>query len=271
MSFMRDGKLVRLFWFLFFFALISVSTVLVIFDYCPIATIPVLRYEYIGNDQPKNPFAVSNDNFIRQMQFLKDGEYNVVDVETLVKLLKSKELLPRNTIVLTFDVGYESCTEFIQGQLSQHRFKGAFFFSTDLLDQDGYLTKAQLKKIASNNTNITIASYGKRPEVDMSRMSESDVYAQAFTSRSVLTEILEKKIFYFAYPNGKYSAVAMQKVKEIGYKAGFALMKGKSYRNIYAIRRVPIMAKDNFMHFKLKCWGNYLWVKDWWERHFKKK
>ena len=45
--------------------------------------------------------------FEKQMEYLKNKEYQVISLTKLVEILESDELIPKKTVVLTFDDGYK--------------------------------------------------------------------------------------------------------------------------------------------------------------------
>src|SRR4030042_4444685 len=63
-----------------------------------------LMYHSIADN--KEFFTVSPKEFEKQMQYLKDNDFNVIDAETLINLMESKSEFPAKIVAITFDDGY---------------------------------------------------------------------------------------------------------------------------------------------------------------------
>jgi hypothetical protein len=64
----------------------------------------ILSYHGI-QEKPSNPYAVSTHDFSLQMQYIAE-RFKPIALETLVALLKNREPIPPQAMVVTFDDGY---------------------------------------------------------------------------------------------------------------------------------------------------------------------
>ena len=66
--------------------------------------IPILCYHRFG-DACSSPLCMPNENFERQMKYLKDNGYYVIDPKELLEFLKLRRPLPRKSVMITIDAG----------------------------------------------------------------------------------------------------------------------------------------------------------------------
>lgn len=68
--------------------------------------LPILCYHEI--DRPGDYFAVSRENFLRQVEYLKAQQYHFVTLDEYIAYTQGKRILPEKSVMLTFDDGYAS-------------------------------------------------------------------------------------------------------------------------------------------------------------------
>ena len=98
------------------------------------ASVLVYHHIYTG-DRRGCPMrdAVHIDAFERQMRVLKERGFNVLPLSGLVSAMEGGEVLPRKTVVLTFDDGYRSTYTRALPVLLKYGFAACVFLATDYL------------------------------------------------------------------------------------------------------------------------------------------
>ena len=68
--------------------------------------VPILCYHEV--DRAGDYFAVSHENFLRQVEYLKKHDYHFVTLDEYIAYTQGRLELPEKSVMLTFDDGYES-------------------------------------------------------------------------------------------------------------------------------------------------------------------
>lgn len=198
--------------------------------------IPVLLYHHIlpqedidqygwsGNDS-----VISLENFREQMKYLKDNDFHTANLDELEGFIKGKQILPKNTVVITFDDGYLSNIVHAYPTMKEYGFNGIIFIIGDsekrekaeynpATTQRIYLPEA---KKYSDVFEYGCHSYGFHFIEDGHTMME------VLDKESIKTDLEKSKNLLgaraIAYPYGRYSEAALQAVEELGYILGFTV------------------------------------------------
>ena len=70
----------------------------------------ILLYHRVTNHEKltfSNPLRVMPSVFAKQMRYLRRNKYNIISLDESIKLLKNKQGIPKNSIMITFDDGYK--------------------------------------------------------------------------------------------------------------------------------------------------------------------
>ena len=120
--------------------------------------VPIIMYHSIDNPHHLSGIVVSPHNFRKQLKFFKKHKYNVISLDMLVAALKEKKRLPKKSVVITFDDGYEDNYTNAFPILKEFGFPATIFVITDLIStEDEYLTWDQLREMEKHG--ITIGSH----------------------------------------------------------------------------------------------------------------
>lgn len=184
--------------------------------------IPILMYHYIGeipagqkNNAVRKDLTVSAENFEAQLKWLKKNGYTTPE-----------------SIMLTFDDGYDDAYSTVLPLLKKYDFRGIFAIITGKVGTPGYLNWPQIlamKQAGMEFWSHTISHLGLRTLPD--KMLETEL----MHSKTTLEEKLGMKIDGFVYPAGKYNERVVQAVKMAGYlwarttKNGWATLPLNSY------------------------------------------
>lgn len=201
--------------------------------------IPVLCYHNFSEDKNEG-LTLSRKRFEEHMSVLADRGYQTILPGELFDYLTAGKALPAKPIVITFDDTRAGQYSIARPILEQHGFKGVFFIMTVSVGKAGYMSVEELKML-SNKGNAVEAHTYDHPL--MKNIKENDWEKQLGKPKAFLEKMVNKPVYYFAYPNGLYTEKSITQLKNFGYKAAFQLNDKKSKTSpLYTIRRIMVQA-----------------------------
>lgn len=227
-------------------------------------TVPIMMYHRVNSSGTERGDTVSPERFRQQMEFLRKFDYQVISLDELVKGIKDKKKIPRNTVVITFDDGYEDNFTHALPILQEYRYPSTVFVCPDFIGKvregEAYLSWEQLEMM--KNAGISLQSHAMThaylPELNL-----DDMRYEIEESKRILEEELNVPVEYFAYPIGGFTPDIKEAVKKAGYKAAFTTNRGHDRfdKDIYEINRIRFSEKDDsqlYMWSKLSGYNNLL-------------
>jgi len=216
--------------------------------------VPILIYHSMAPHTPtQSPlqkyYDVAPEAFIRQMEYLKNENYTVIDLDSLVGALKRNIRLPPKSVVLTFDDGWRSQYSYAFPVLKKYGFTATFFIYTDVIDHNYFLTWDQVRLM--RNSGMTIGGHTKShpylPDIHDSAQLREEIIG----SKLIIEDQIRAKINLFAYPFGHYRDEVIGIVKEAGYTAARSTYKGinNTKDDLYTLKAVEVT--DDFSKFVL--------------------
>jgi len=116
--------------------------------------VPILVYHNLGA-QSSGRLVLGVQAFAEQMNYLKREGYRVVSLAEFVEWLRLKRQLPRKSVVLTFDDGYQSFREYAYPVLKKLGFPATLFVYTDYVGASrNALSWEQLKGLAAEGFDV---------------------------------------------------------------------------------------------------------------------
>lgn len=225
---------------------------------------PILMYHKIDKaESRKGKLAVSPEVFEKQMSFLARNKYNVISLQQLIGLIKNKEKIPHNTVVITFDDGYENNYSAAFPVLKKYNLKATIFVIADFITKPGYMTEAQLKELSDSGL-ITIASHTFTHPV-LTKIDAQAANYEITQSKDALEVIIKKPVKLFSYPLGAFNEAIRAAVIKETYLGAVATNPGKKYPkdDIYALKRMRIAENaGNMFIFWVQTTGYYTFIKE---------
>jgi peptidoglycan/xylan/chitin deacetylase (PgdA/CDA1 family) len=224
--------------------------------------VPILMYHSVSEAPVSgNRLAVSVDSFRRQMQFLKNHNYNVVPLEAVANLITGQKKIPAKTLAITFDDGYRDNYTNAFPILKKYNLPATMFIITNEVGRPGgdRLSWDEIK-IMRDSGLIAFGSHCLGPEPLVNIKSEQDLRREIFDSKKILAERLKKEINAFSYPGGLFNDKIRQLVIDAGYKLAVTTNPGKKILNndIFALKRLRISStSDNLFVFWIESSGYY--------------
>lgn len=187
--------------------------------------IPILGFHEIVSDERKDEAYASNmwvdskSNFLEKMEYLYDQGYTTWTMDELYAWKQGKKEKSGKTVVLTFDDGYASSSEWIAPTLKKYGFRATTFVIGNLVTntkQNVYLTYDQMK-------DQSIMQYASHT---FALHDQSNGFLMDQRSTAQLREDFEQQkqvsdISYIAFPYGHVHENMLQVCKEYQVKLGF--------------------------------------------------
>jgi peptidoglycan/xylan/chitin deacetylase (PgdA/CDA1 family) len=191
--------------------------------------VPILVYHNLA-PQSKGRLVLSADTFAEQMRYLKREGYRVVSLAEFVEWLQLKRQLPRKSVVLTFDDGYQSFRDHAYPVLKKLGFPATLFVYTDYVGVGrSALTWEELKTLAAEGIDVQAHS---KTHGDL-RRAQGETDAQY--TRRMIAELAEpprlfqrqlgRGVQFLAYPYGRVDDELLARVREQGYAAAFTVRR----------------------------------------------
>ena len=188
---------------------------------------PVLMYHDIKTKE-RDKFDVLLKDFCEQLDWLKENNYETLSMEDFISYVKDQKDFPEKSVLITFDDGYNGTFNYAVSELKKREMKATFFIITSMLGvfstRYAHMTEKQIKKLADDGL-FSIASHSlthpKLLELDDETLKE-----EIENSKEILEDLTGKKVLAFAYPYGEYNEKIIEKLKNAGYEAAFAVDNG---------------------------------------------
>lgn len=227
--------------------------------------IPVLCYHRFDDRHEK--LSVPEKKFRRQMQYLKDNNYNVIPLSWLIEFLEGKRALPEKSVVITIDDGYESTYDTALPVLQDFHFPATVFLYTDFLNASDALKWTQIKEMhrsglvefqphSSSHPNLT-KKQPRESEAEYSQRINEEIRRPAEKIQHNLNNVMHT----YAYPFGDSNDLVIDKLQTQSYKLGMTVQPGSisaaSYP--YMLRRTMIFGDFSDQDFirSLETFRNY--------------
>jgi len=222
----------------------------------------ILMYHNIDDNAHLSKLSVTPESFKRQMKFLKRHNYNVVSLDEMVELVSSGKRVPRNTVAITFDDGYENNFTNAFPVLKNLGLPATIFIPPDNVGKEGRVDWAQIIQMSS--AGIDIGSHTKS-DTWLPRLDGKRLWTELSDSKREIEAKTGKPVTFISYPLGGFNELVKNKVKEAGYKGACATNPGKNFskHDIYALKRVRISrTSDNLFVFWIESSGYYTFIKE---------
>ena len=212
--------------------------------------ISVLMYHSV--DRNNVFFTVNPEMFKKQMKYLKDKGYNVIKLSDLVSLLEFNKELPKKTVVLTFDDGFDDNYTNVFPVLKKYNFPATIFLITGLVNKE---------MNNSQNIPLKILNWEQIQEMHQSGLIDFQPHTvnhqelnenEIVNSKKDIEEKLNKKCEYFAYPRGVYNDEVIEILKNNGFKASRTVENGKVNKDddLFKLKRVSVNSTTSLIQFK---------------------
>ena len=220
----------------------------------------VLMYHRFGEDRYPST-SIRTDQFEAQLQYLKEQNYAVVSLATVLGAMNGDSEIPERAVAITIDDAYRSVYDVAYPRLREYGFPFTVFVSTDAVDEGkaAYMSWAQMRDMAKHGASH--ANHGashlsfieiRKGETEDERLER--VRADVEKGWRRLTEELVPLPGAFAYPYGEYDTSTAALMRDLGY-ISFGQQSGAvgPYSDPRALPRFPMAeAYGDISQFRTK-------------------
>lgn len=230
--------------------------------------IVVLTYHHLleQKDAGSNPAVVTVENFKNQMKYLKDNHYETITLEKLHDYINNNTTIPKKSVVITFDDGYQSVYQYAYPILKEYHYKASVFMITSKITDKSapfsphkltYMSKEEMHsaqdvfEFACHTHNLHILDSNKKSL--LVKADPQEIIKDLKTSKKIV------KTKYFAYPYGQYNDLVVNSLKEEGFELAFTVHKGtidKKSDKMH-LNRISIYNSTTMKEFKKYLLGRY--------------
>ncbi|MBI2093631.1 MAG: polysaccharide deacetylase family protein [Candidatus Omnitrophica bacterium] len=219
--------------------------------------IPILAYHRVGALKSDHVPTVSPETFERQLEFLVHHHYRVISLNELSGCLDRSERMPRRSVVITFDDGYEEIPRIAWPLLKHFDLPATLFVTPAEVGLAGFASWEQLTAVAEQG--MTIGSHTMHHSY-LPLVKEEDLSQELMESKRIIESRIGKAVEFLSYPVGGFTPRVQSMAKQAGYLAACttnrALSKGAVDR--YSLRRIKITERDeHILPFRVKISGYY--------------
>ena len=215
--------------------------------------VAVLLYHHVGpvRHDACRGLTVTPEAFARQIGTLAAMGHVTISPADWVGYVKEQWDIPKNSIIITFDDGYEDLVSHAFPVLSQHGFSATVFLPTALIGGVIECSPGAEMKVMSVDQIAAAAATGidfgahSRTHADLEEASTSDTITEISGSRDDLAAILGREVTAFAYPYGKTSPTATKLAGDL-FPACFLIGNGMNRREtpLNALNRTMVQHGD---------------------------
>ncbi len=216
--------------------LLAGIAVLVMFFGCHLASaadqvsVPILLYHRLG---PKVVDSMTTETrvFAAQLQWLKDHQYTVIPLRTLVNyLLGAGPPPPPKSVVIVADDGHKSVWSDMRPLVLKYKIPVTLFIYPSCISNASYaMTWEQLKKLQQTGLFDLQGHTFWHPNFkkDKKKMTpaefQKDLHRQLVISKAVLEKHFGTKVDMLAWPFGIYDQELEDAAKKAGYVVAFSI------------------------------------------------
>ena len=221
-------------------------------------TIPILCYHRFGSGNAK--MLMPPGNFAAQLDWLARNDYHVLRLSQLTDYLEGRQPLPRRSVVITIDDGYESVYRYAFPLLRKYGFPATLFVYTDFIGAREGLGWAQLQELAASGL-IDIEAHSKTHRNLIERAAgedderyRQDIEMEARAPRELLERRLGVKIRNYAYPYGDANETVLAALTRQQYQLAVTVNPGGNafFAQPLMLRRTMIFGDQDLEAFKAK-------------------
>jgi len=225
------------------------------------ADVTVLIYHRFGED--KYPSTnVSVKRFREQMAYLRENNYRVMPLSSLVDALQKNKEIPARTVVITIDDGYRSVYEHAWPILQEFDYPFTVFLYVKATENNhwNYMTWDQVREMKAAGVDFQNHSFAHHRLVNRPAGMDDEDYlswirADLAVSTRIMSEELKERPRFYAVPYGEYNQAVIDTTRSFGYEAILMQDPGSVSQDtdVFSIPREPILGKEwsTLEHFQM--------------------
>lgn len=181
----------------------------------------ILVYHEISKQGASSKYAVSKENFEKQMDYIK-RHFSAVSLDTILETNEGKLNVATDAVTITFDDGFKDNFLNAYPVLKKYQLRATIFLISGwIVHKKDMLNLEEINRMEKDGIDFGSHTVNHRMLSSLDGNAANDEICR---SKTELEALLKKEICYFAYPYGKkrhYTEEVKDKVKQAGYKAAF--------------------------------------------------
>lgn len=203
--------------------------------------LPIIMYHHITvNEAKAGDYTVTEQEFISDLQYIKDNGYTTVTIEDISNYVNGKSDLPDKPIMITFDDGFESFYSIAYPILKENNMRAVvsvigsvtekysaindhnISYSNMTWSEINEMRQSGLIEFQNHSYNMHSCKSGERKGISQLQGESDSQYRKSLTEDLYKTQKLFEENCGFkptaiAYPYGAYSKNTLKIVKECGF------------------------------------------------------
>lgn len=177
---------------------------------------PILMYHrVVPYNGSGSEFAVTVDQFTRQMKWLKDEGYQTIKVADMVEAIHNGKLLPNKPVIITFDDGFTDVYNYAFPILEEMGYTATMYLIEGVINKHPYVSDENIEDLIEAGWE-----FGNHSRTHAYLPGLSTLGDEVCASRQRLIERFSQPFDSFAYPFAAKHEGSMQAVKDCGYTSG---------------------------------------------------
>lgn len=205
--------------------------------------LPILGYHRVGAYKADHVPTISAEAFERQLAWLARYRFRILPFDEVVDRLERGEPLPRRSVIITFDDGYEETRTVAWPLLKRFGVLATVFVAPAEVGRPGFATWEQIVEMARDG--LTIGSHTMH-HAYLPLVSEARLREELVQSKQVIEARIGQPVRYLSYPIGGFTPTAQALAREAGYRAACTTNRAASRARLdrYALRRIKMTERD---------------------------
>ena len=227
----------------------------------------VLILMYHAVDLPRSQaearYCVTPTAFREQMAYLAESGKKLISLDNLVEAFRGSKHVPSDSIVVTFDDGFECFQRNALPVLSEFHIPATLFAVAGKLGETNswMQTKGWAERRlmngdelrSANAAGVAIGCHGFS-HTRMTETTDAELKKETAVARQTLAEAIGRDVTLFAYPHGAEGERERKAVSDAGFIAACGTQSGfnGNESDLYALRRIDVYGSDTLMDFRRK-------------------
>ena len=253
----------------YLFALLHSTSVVKFVSWINRRRVTILSYHSVVTDDGPlrtDPYKqhIPVNLFQSHLDYLKQN-CRVVSLDEFLKARSENRRLPNNSVVLTFEDGFEDFYSVAAGPLKRRQLSATVFVITDRADGrlppngESFLSWAQVRELAESGFEIGshTCSHPRLPDLPL-----EEVRRELAESRAAIRDRIDSHHVPLSYPHGRTSESISELAQSLGYSCAITTTLGHNGReaDIFALRRTTIASDDDLATFAARVSGLTWWT-----------
>ncbi len=215
----------------------------------------IIILSYHGISSENWDFNVTLTEFKKQIKYLKQN-FKFITLNDLQDYLEGNKDFKDSVVLITFDDGYNDLIKIKDFLISQNIKPTLFLLSNEKMVNRQQINNSKKFLDKSNVSDLKKAGWEigshSATHPDFWKLSDTQIINEVAESKTALQKNYGQKIYYFAYPRGRYDSNIINQIKKAGYKLALTMDDGviDKSSNPYLLPRIGINKTHDLAEFR---------------------